>query len=161
MPISRRQFLEITSSLAASPLLVRSQSAAIVPSDSARPVSTHGVMSGDVVQGSAVIWSRTDRPARMIVEYATNESFQNSTRILGPHCLDVTDFTGRLQLSDIPADTDIFYRVTFQSLADGTTESEPFAGRFRTLARPDRSIRFVWGGDTVGQGWGTIPTSAA
>jgi alkaline phosphatase D len=161
MPIPRRKFLEIASSLVASPLLVRSQSAAIVPSDTARPVITHGVMSGDVAQGSAVIWSRTDRPARMIVEYATNESFQNSIRILGPHCLDVTDFTGRLQLSDIPTDAEIFYRVTFQSLADGTTESEPIAGRLRTLARSDRSIRFVWGGDTVGRGGASIPTSAA
>jgi alkaline phosphatase D len=157
MPATRRTFLQTVSSLAASPLLAKAQSPAIVPTDSARPVITYGVMSGDVAQGSGVIWSRADRPARMIVEYSTNESFQGSTRILGPHCLDVTDFTGRVQLDNIPADADIFYRVTFQSLTDGKTESEPVTGRFRTLARSDRSIRFVWGGDTVGQGWGINP----
>jgi alkaline phosphatase D len=128
-----------------------------VTADSARPVITHGVMSGDVAQGSAVVWSRTDRPARMIVEYSTSESFQDSIRLLGPHCLDVTDYTGRIQLDNLPPGSDVFYRVTFQSLVDGKTESEPSLGRFRTLHRAEREIRFVWGGDTVGQGWGINP----
>src|SRR3569833_4766881 len=77
--------------------------------------------------------------------------------MLGPHCLDVTDYTGRLQLDDLPADADVFYRVTFQSESNGKTQSEPVTGRFRTLGRLDRSIRFVWSGDTVGQGWGINP----
>lgn len=47
--------------------------------------------------------------------------------------------------------------MKFQSLADGKTESDAVTGRFRTLGRKDRDIRFVWGGDVVGQGWGINP----
>lgn len=114
-------------------------------------------MSGDVAGGRGVVWSRADKPARMIVEYSTSEAFENVTRIVGPHCLDVTDFTGRVQLENLPADADIFYRVIFQSATDGKTESEPVTGRLRTFAGRERDVRFVWGGDTVGQGWGINP----
>lgn len=149
MSFSRRQFLVSAGALAA-PAFIRSETA--------RPAVTHGVMSGDVAEGSGVVWSRTDRPARMVVEYGTSESFRNATRLLGPHCLDQTDYTGRLLLRDLPANADVFYRVSFQSAVDGKTESEPVAGRFRTVGARERSkIRFVWGGDTVGQGWGVNP----
>ncbi|MBY0395991.1 MAG: alkaline phosphatase, partial [Thermoleophilia bacterium] len=40
-----------------------------------RPVLTHGLQSGDVGTDSAVVWARSDRPARAIVEWATTESF--------------------------------------------------------------------------------------
>ena len=33
-------------------------------------------MSGDVTATSGIVWSRTDRPSRMIVEYSTSESFE-------------------------------------------------------------------------------------
>ena len=42
-----------------------------------RPVITHGVQSGDVSIDSGVVWARADRPARMIVEAATTESFND------------------------------------------------------------------------------------
>ncbi len=157
MPSTRRHFLQAASAAAAFPRLVRPQMPGIIPADSARPVITHGVMSGDVANRSGVIWSRADRPSRMIVEYGTSESFDNATRVEGPHCLDVTDFTGRLQLDQLPADADIFYRVIFQSAVDGKTESEPVFGRFRTLERRERDVCIVWGGDTAGQGWGINP----
>jgi alkaline phosphatase D len=35
--------------------------------------------------------------------------------------------------------------------------SDPIFGRFRTAPEKSRSIRFVWGGDTAGQGWGINP----
>ena len=41
-----------------------------------RPQITSGVQSGDVSGGSAVVWARADRPARMQVECATVESFK-------------------------------------------------------------------------------------
>ncbi|MFP9023626.1 alkaline phosphatase, partial [Pseudomonas aeruginosa] len=37
----------------------------------ARPKLTDGVQSGDVQGDRALVWSRTDRPARMIVEWDT------------------------------------------------------------------------------------------
>ena len=40
-----------------------------------RPVITHGIQSGDVSADSGVVWARSDRPSRMLVEVATTESF--------------------------------------------------------------------------------------
>jgi alkaline phosphatase D len=73
MSATGRQFLGAASTITVAPPFLRGQSPALVTADSARPVITHGVMSGDVAQGSAVVWSRTNRPARMIVEYSTSE----------------------------------------------------------------------------------------
>ena len=50
----------------------------------ARPGIPYGVSSGDVSRDRAIIWSRTDRPARMLVEWSTTESFQNAHRVRGP-----------------------------------------------------------------------------
>ena len=52
-----------------------------------RPEPPYGVQSGDVSADRAVIWSRTDRPARLIVEYATTTSFTNLERVMGPAAL--------------------------------------------------------------------------
>ena len=46
----------------------------------ARPVFTHGVQSGDVDASSGMIWTRTDRPARVMMEVSTTESFANARR---------------------------------------------------------------------------------
>src|SRR5437016_9632505 len=40
-----------------------------------RPQISGGIQSGDVSAGSAVVWARTDRPARMQVECSTVESY--------------------------------------------------------------------------------------
>src|SRR5437870_12594242 len=44
---------------------------------SGRPSLTHGVQSGDVTASSATVWTRADRPSRMIVEVATDPTFRN------------------------------------------------------------------------------------
>jgi alkaline phosphatase D len=51
---------------------------AVVTPDVKRPAIPYGVASGDVTSNAAIIWSRTDRPSRMIIEYATTDSFKNS-----------------------------------------------------------------------------------
>jgi phosphodiesterase/alkaline phosphatase D-like protein len=38
---------------------------------SGRPSLTHGIQSGDVTATRAVVWARSDRPARMVVEVST------------------------------------------------------------------------------------------
>ena len=132
------------------------QAPGIVASDKARPAMDQGVAAGDVSGGRAVIWSRTDRPARMLVEYATTEKFANPLRRAGPAALESTDFTARTVLSGLPAGQRIFYRVTFQDLSDLKTISEPRLGSFRTP--PDeatpRDVSVAWSADCVGQGWG-------
>jgi len=107
---------------------------AIIQSDVNRPTMPQGVASGDVSDGRAVVWSRTDRPARMLVEYSTTDKFENAWRRTGPAALESTDFTARIVLTDLPSNQRIFYRVTFQDLGDLRALSVPLAGSFQTPA---------------------------
>ena len=118
-----------------------------------------GVASGDVTDGRAVVWSRSDRPARMLVEYSTTDRFETVLRRTGPAALESTDFTARVVLTDLPPDQRIFYRVTFQDLADLRALSEPQIGSFRTppTLAARRDVTLAWSADTVGQGWGINP----
>jgi alkaline phosphatase D len=119
-----------------------------------RPLITHGLQSGDVTADSAVIWARADRPARMLVEVATTDSFKDVRNLAFVDALPESDFTAKLLVEDLPPAQDIFYRVRFQDLASPTISGEPKVGRFRTAPSDRRSISFVWSGDTAGQGWG-------
>jgi alkaline phosphatase D len=163
--ISRRQLLDAgLRACAAGVALVPAKpvafgrSAAIVQSEAARPARAQGVACGDVTHGRAVIWSRTDRPARMVVEYSTTESFTSALRRVGPAALAGSDFTARVVLTDLPPGQRVFYRVTFQDLSDLRTWSAPQPGSFRTPAAlgttPSRDVTLAWSADTVGQGWG-------
>jgi alkaline phosphatase D len=119
-----------------------------------RPEVPWGVQSGDVTARSAVVWSRTDRPARMLVEVAATADFR---RPHGRWKVDVgpdTDHTGKVRLHGLPAGTELFYRVRFD--ADGR-DSEPVTGRLRTAPCDRRDVTFAWSGDVAGQGWGINP----
>ena len=132
-------------------------SPAIVTADSMRPQAPYGVMSGDVSADSAIVWSRADRPSRMIVEYASSDSFTDVRRIVGPHAIETTDFTARVMLRDLAPGQDVFYRVSFQDLGDLKTTSVPATGRFRTAPGSARDITFQWSGDTRRPGLGHQP----
>src|SRR6202045_1119446 len=151
IPLSRRRFL---ATAAASTAI-----SAVVPRPylsraADRPVITHGIQSGDVSLDSAVIWARADRPARMLAEVATSDSFKTIHRAVFVDALPETDFTANALIDGLPAGQDIFYRISFQDLASPTIVGEPMTGRFRTAPGDRRSISFVWSGDTAGQGWG-------
>ncbi|MBO0676165.1 alkaline phosphatase D family protein [Mycolicibacterium sp. S2-37] len=117
-----------------------------------RPRLTHGVASGDPRTDGALIWARSDSPARMIVETSATESFSNTARFDGPQLTPATDGTGRVRVTGVQAGQTVHYRVTLEG-EDGTT-SEPVTGVFKTVATQPQDIRFVWSGDVVGQGWG-------
>jgi len=119
-----------------------------------RPLITHGVQSGDVSIDSGVIWARADRPARMLVEYASTESFKDARHGAYVDALPESDFTAKTLLEHLPAGQDIFYRIRFQDLASPTLAGDPVVGRFRTAPADRRSISLAWSGDTAGQGWG-------
>ncbi len=165
LKLNRRQFL-LRSAITAGGIIstnlvsksrVFAQAPAIITSDQMRPAIPYGIASGDVSNGNIVIWSRSDRPAKMIVEYSTSESFRNVQRVLGPTALNNSDFIARLNLNNLPPDQQIFYRVIFQDLNYQNTYSAPVNGTFRTPPMHGRDIFFVWGGDTAGQGWGINP----
>jgi alkaline phosphatase D len=158
---SRRIFLRQTAAvgglLGLRSLPAFAQATAIVTSPTNRPIISHGIQIGDVMADRAIIWSRSDREARMAVEWSLKESFADAVRVRGPHALPVTGLTARVDLTGLPFDQEIFVRVTFQSLDSDRTASEPVVGHFRTPPRVDRDITFLWAGDTAGQGWGINP----
>ncbi len=117
-----------------------------------RPQVSCGIQSGDVSHNSAMVWARADRPARMQVEYSTVESFNTLLGAASADALPDRDFTSKLLLEGLPPGQDIFYRVRFEDISGIAGETR--TGRFRTAPTDNRSISFVWSGDTAGQGWG-------
>ncbi|MBO0800965.1 MAG: alkaline phosphatase D family protein, partial [Blastocatellia bacterium] len=162
--MNRRNFL-VSAALAsgglvsarAGKLASRTMAPAIITSDNLRPQVPFGVQCGDITSNRAIVWSRTNRPSRMIVEYSTTESFRQVNRLKGPAALEPTDFTARVDLTDLPPGQQIFYRVTFQNLSDSKVSSEPVVGSFRTISNSKGDLLMVWGGDVCGQGWGINP----
>ena len=118
-----------------------------------RPQISGGIQSGDVDAGTAIVWARADRPARMRVEYSTVESFKTLVGAASADALPDRDFTARLSLANLAAGQDVFYRACLEDLASGII-GESRVGHFRTSPREEESISFVWSGDTAGQGWG-------
>jgi alkaline phosphatase D len=161
--LERRKFLKTLAAGAAvsssgiARVLAQGIAPAIITRDSARPQLPYGVMSGDVTEERVVIWSRSDRPARMVIEYAANEQFRGASRVLGPAAIESSDFTARVDVTGLPSGQDVFYRVSFQDLADPKVYSAPFAGRLRMPPADRRSVTFAFSGDEAGQGWGINP----
>ena len=161
--MNRREFLSLSAAA-----LVAPRAPAIVIQDGDRPGMPCGVATGDVTDGQAIVWSRSDRPARLIVEYSTTPSFADTRRVVGPAALEATDFTARVDLVELPPGQRISYRAQFQDLSDLRRFSEPVSGSFQTPARivaagrggrggtasAARDVSFVFSGDCVGQGWG-------
>ncbi|MFJ8033741.1 alkaline phosphatase D family protein [Streptomyces sp. NPDC096032] len=122
---------------------------------SGRPQAGWGVQTGDVTTDSGLVWVRSDRPARMIVETSATESFRNPRRFHGPLLDAGTDFTGTTRLYGLPSGEQIHYRVLLADPDDPRRTGEPVAGAFRTVSRHRRDgVRFLWSGDLAGQGWG-------
>ncbi|MFI9382050.1 alkaline phosphatase D family protein [Kutzneria sp. NPDC052558] len=119
-----------------------------------RPALTHGLQSGDVLADQATVWARSDRPARMLVEVATDPTFRRARRVPGALLLPGSDFTGKTVLCDLPDGTDIYYRVTPVDLHDSSLAGEALTGRLRTVPRRAKDVSFVWSGDLAGQGFG-------
>jgi alkaline phosphatase D len=153
---SRRAFLKSTGLLLGAAALPAAGIRA-ARGQTGTPLLEQGIQIGDVDADRAVIWSRADRPSRLLVEYDKDEHFRHPIELRGPHALENTDFTARLDLTDLPSDSEVFVRVSFQDLSNERVVSDPVLGRFRTAPLGARDLRFVWSGDTAGQGWGINP----
>jgi alkaline phosphatase D len=165
----RRRFILIGSAALGAGVLPQRAAAqaapAIVPLDVSRPNALQGVQFGDPSRGAVLAWSRSDRPSRMVVESSLDAQFTQATRIVGPYAMEDSDYTAKQDVGGLPSNREVFVRVSFQSLANARAMSEPVVGRFVTLpfnrdddghhrSRRGGDLRFVWGGDTAGQGWG-------
>ncbi|MFC8368076.1 alkaline phosphatase D family protein [Streptomyces sp. NPDC057239] len=125
---------------------------------SGRPRAEWGVQTGDVTRDSGLVWVRSDRPARMVVETSATESFRRPRRWHGPLLGAGTDFTGTTRLRGLPSGEQIHYRVLLADPDDPRRTGEPVTGTFRTVAARRRDgVRFLWSGDLAGQGWGINP----
>ncbi|MEU7073301.1 alkaline phosphatase D family protein [Streptomyces narbonensis] len=125
---------------------------------SGRPRAGWGVQTGDVTASSGLVWVRSDRPARVLVETSASESFRRVRRHHGPLVGAGTDFTGTTALRGLPAGEQIHYRVTLVDPDDPRRTGEPVVGTFRTAPERRRDgVRFLWSGDIAGQGWGINP----
>jgi alkaline phosphatase D len=153
----RRKFLQLAASVPGLSWLPASQSPGIITAPGAKPGMPYGVTAGDAGAGKAVIWSRSDRAARMFVEFSTTERFADPRRVRGPAALESSDFTSRTVLTGLPPGQRIFYRVLYQDLSDLRTWSDPVGGSFTTPSTTPRDVTIAWSADTVGQGWGINP----
>jgi hypothetical protein len=81
---------------------------------------------------------------RLLVEWATSDSFREAPRVVEPAALADSDFTVRVDLTGLPAGQQIFYRVRFEDLASPKGLSEPVVGRFRTPAQTRRLVSFAF-----------------
>lgn len=119
-----------------------------------------GVQSGDVSASRAVVWSRSDRASRMVVEWATSPKFSAADvrRVMGPMTSADGSLVAKVALDGLPANTRIYYRVRFEA----ERPSEWIAGALTTPgdSQGTRSsdVVFAWSGDTNGQGWGIDPS---
>ena len=164
--LSRRHFLVTGGTLSGSMLLQGcggGETAVAAPavgvSDAERPKLLSGIQFGDVGADGAIVWSRSDRIATMIVEYDTTDRFANPSRIIGPTATDATDFTTRIDLSNLPAGQTMFVRVSYADPNNGKIASEVTTGQFRTapsggmkifeaMRRRDPDF-FIHSGDTI------------
>ncbi|MEL6548438.1 MAG: alkaline phosphatase D family protein, partial [Myxococcota bacterium] len=114
------------------------------------PNATHGVQIGDIDRDRAVLWSRSERPATLCVDW--------STRVHGPKTrlegvpTPNSDGVVKLELEGLPPGQTVFYRAWF----DDGVKGEPVTGTF-TVPDPAQPVRLVWGGDVCGQGYGIGP----
>ena len=127
---------------------------------SGTPEPIWGVQSGDVAPSRAVVWSRSDRPSRMVVEWSTSPAFTASRRVIGPPSMATaaTDLTARVVLEGLPASSRIHYRARFEAerASDWLTGSLTTPADLAS-AKPPSDVVFAWSGDTNGQGWGIDP----
>ena len=115
--LTRRTFLKTTLASGVSLALpaalpgALAQAPAIVTSERARPQVPYGIQIGDVLGDRALVWSRTDRPARLVVERSFHADFHDAVRVRGPLALETTGYTARVDLLGLPANREVFVRV--------------------------------------------------
>ncbi|GHA09614.1 alkaline phosphatase [Oceanisphaera arctica] len=150
--MKRRDFLQGMAVLGGGLLLSKTPAMAA----SGRPQQKSGIQVGDVLANSAIVWGRSDRPARMWVEWDTDNRFAKPRRVRGPWALSPSDFTSRVELTGLPAGRRIHVRVGYSDAGNGEL-SEWVSGSFMTAPIAVGPVRFLWSGDTAGQGFGINP----
>ena len=77
--MSRRAALRLGGGLAAAALLPMP---ALIASDRLRPLAPSGLQLGECEPGRIVLWTRADRPARLVVEVGLQADFGDAVRVV-------------------------------------------------------------------------------
>jgi len=133
----------------------------------------NGIATGDVTSNSAVLWSRSSGPGRLV---ATLRAVGDDGRVLrgkgayervlrGGWASAETDFTAKINATNLPSGSRFQLNLQFEDEAGALSEAG--IGSLTTAAGPSAAGRsrvrgnqvprrqsFVWTGDTAGQGWG-------
>ena len=114
------------------------------------PVITHGVASGDVTAGSAILWARASVSSTLESEYSLDANFTRPRKGPSREVSAATDFTGQITLTGLQPETRYYYRVQARN---GAGASSRETGSVLTAPRPNdrRNVRFLWAGDLGGQ----------
>ena len=137
MNLSRRQLLA-ASTVAGASLAVPGVAAAgpnLVRRDRAAVPS--GIASADVTPNSAVVWSRADRPGRLVVQLTSHGRFDKAICLRGPKTDTADDFTARLPLRGLRPGQRYDYRLGFED-ANGRI-GQTLDGSFTTPGRNSSS----------------------
>lgn len=134
--------------------MIGASAAAFAPSvawaDDKDRLNPRSIMVGDVGTDRATLWARGRREGMLVAEIADNPEFRNARAVTGPAVSRGSDFTGRVDVTGLPKNERVWWRAAIE--ADGD-RSGWMNGSFRT-AGAGRNVRFAWGGDTAGQGYG-------
>ena len=105
----------------------------------------HGVASGDAQPGGAVLWTRADREATLLLEVATDEAFEEIVLEREVRAEAGADYTVKVEVTRLEPATAYSYRFR-----DGDSVSA--TGSFRTAPALDTAapVRFIFSGDTDG-----------
>ena len=113
---------------------------------------TSGLASGDVTSSSAILWTRVEQAADLIVEVSSDVSFETVTFTQAVSATAENDFTAHVTASSLEADQVYFYRWHLYS--DTST-----IGTFQTapLSSVSADVRFAFSGDSDGSKVGGVP----
>lgn len=116
----------------------------------------YGVAAGDVTDRTAVIWFRTEGPARAQVEWTAEGRPEAGGRSDILTTAESADFAFSLPVTGLRPDTVYRYRVLagpVVAAASSETLREAAAGRFRTAPAPEAGQPqiLLWGADLGGQ----------
>src|SRR5690348_4352462 len=125
MRLDRRSFLRSGALAGGGAALLGAAPRAAALVRSGRPAITHGVQSGDVTANGGIVWTRADRPSRMLVDVSTRPDFRRFATVRGPLLTPDTDFTGKVALRGLPSGERIHYRVRAADLHDSALVSAP------------------------------------
>lgn len=116
-----------------------------------------GMQVGEVSGDGAIVWARLPYACDVAVAWSSQGPEGPWNRVPAPQALEVTDFTTRVRLSGLPADSTIHVSVVALALEAAHPKQWLRGSVFRSAPTASRTVRFAWSADVNGQGFGINP----